>query len=269
MKTLTIGKLAALILSIVFSVTAVAIAVPAVVVSVREAENTQTTEENGETLTDSGEASDEPSKAAAAPVETTKKPAAKKAASSSEFLVATDADFNALEKLLQSNDTFTANYDCTSSEAGERVLYRIAGLFGVYDKYFSDSVWMAKPNDNYIPDPLNKYSEWGYKSYPAANVDYIAKNIFNTTIEHREYRSIYYYDGRVYAEDTVGGKETIETPYVTSWSLRSDGKYDVNVTIDIDDFIKIKKVPCKMTVALKNLDGKRVWSFYQVESGDM
>ena len=36
MKTLTIGKLAAIILSVVFSVTAVAIAVPAIVVSVRE-----------------------------------------------------------------------------------------------------------------------------------------------------------------------------------------------------------------------------------------
>lgn len=70
MKTLTIGKLAAIILSVVFSVTAVAIAVPAIVVSVRESANTQPSEENREALT-GGEAADEPS--TAAPVETTKK----------------------------------------------------------------------------------------------------------------------------------------------------------------------------------------------------
>ena len=52
MKTLTIGKLAAIILSVVFSVTAVAIAVPAIVVSVRESANTQPSEENREALTD-------------------------------------------------------------------------------------------------------------------------------------------------------------------------------------------------------------------------
>ena len=68
MKTLTIGKLAAIILSVVFSVTAVAIAVPAIVVSVRESANTQPSEENSEALTDGGEAADEPS--TAAPVET-------------------------------------------------------------------------------------------------------------------------------------------------------------------------------------------------------
>ena len=68
MKTLTIGKLAAIILSVVFSVTAVAIAVPAIVVSVRESANTQPSEGSSEALTDGGEAADEPS--TAAPVET-------------------------------------------------------------------------------------------------------------------------------------------------------------------------------------------------------
>lgn len=104
MKTLTIGKLAAIILSVVFSVTAVAIAVPAIVVSVRESANTQPSEGNSETLTDGGEAADEPSTAAS--VETTKKSETKKPAStSSEILTATDADFKALEALLNSNDT--------------------------------------------------------------------------------------------------------------------------------------------------------------------
>ena len=56
MKTLTMGKLAAIILSVVFSVTAVAIAVPAIVVSVRESANTQPSERNSETLTDCGRA---------------------------------------------------------------------------------------------------------------------------------------------------------------------------------------------------------------------
>ena len=60
MKTLTIGKLAAIILSVVFSVTAVAIAVPAIVVSVRESANTQPSEENREALTGGGEAAGNP-----------------------------------------------------------------------------------------------------------------------------------------------------------------------------------------------------------------
>lgn len=268
MKTLTIGKLIAIILSVVFSVTAVAIAVPAIVVSVRESANTQPSEENREALTDGGEAADEPSMAAS--VETTKKPETKKPAStSSEFLTATDKDFKALESLLNSNDTFISDHDCTSADAGREVLYRIAGLFGVYNEYFSDRAPTANPyNDSYVPDPLNKYSQFGYDSFPAENVDYIAKNVFNVTIAHGDYESIYYYDGRVYAEFTAAGKVYSETAKINSKTRLSDGKYKVSLTITTTDFGDEtgKDSPCEMIVALKNLNGKRVWSFYSVKN---
>lgn len=269
MKTLTIDKLAAIILSVVFSVTAVAIAVPAIVVSVsvRESANTQPSEENRETLTDGGEAADEPS--TAAPVETTKKSETKKPAStSSEFLTATDADFKALEALLNSNDTFISNHDCTSADASRDVLYKIAGVFGVYNKYFPDETSSANPYDNnYVPDPLNKYSQFGYESFSAAKVDYIAKNVFNTTIAHGDYESIYYYDGRVYAEFTATGKIYSEEAKINSKTRLSDGKYKVSLTITTTDFSDEtgKDRPCEMIVALKNVNGKRLWSFYNVK----
>ena len=267
MKTLTIGKLAAIILSVVFSVTAVAIAVPAIVVSVRESANTQPSEGNSETLTDGGEAADEPS--TAAPVETTKKSETKKPAStSSEFLTATDADFKALVALLNSNDTFISNHDCTSADASRDVLYKIAGVFGVYNKYFPDETLSANPYDNnYVPDPLNKYSQFGYESFSAAKVDYIAKNVFNTTIAHGDYESIYYYDGRVYAEFTATGKIYSEEAKINSKTRLSDGKYKVSLTITTTDFGDEtgKDRPCEMIVALKNVNGKRLWSFYNVK----
>lgn len=267
MKTLTIGKLAAIILSVVFSVTAVAIAVPAIVVSVRESANTQPSEENSEALTDGGEATDEPSTAAS--VEITKKSETKKPASTSaEFLTATDADFKALEALLNSNDTFISNHDCTSADASREVLYKIAWVFGVYNKYFPDKASSANPyDDNYVPDPLNKYSQSGYESFPAAKVDYIAKNVFNTTIAHGDYESIYYYDGRVYAEFTAAGKVYSEEAKINSKTRLSDGKYKVSLTITTTDFGDEtgKDRPCEMIVALKNVNGKRLWSFYNVK----
>ncbi len=188
-------------------------------------------------------------------------------------------------------------YNCKSDDALGCAMYIIwNGRMGVYgmdidmdfEVYF-DGAGCNQDGETcaYVPDPEHKFeNDPGYIKFRADQVDFVLKEIFCVepdrakTSEDFDIESYddmfryYYYDGYYYyCYDEGGGGDN--PPEVIDYTRQSDGSYIVKLSsyheeyvtdyltgeIDEDYIYTIYEA----SVALKELDGKRVWSFSYIK----
>ncbi|MGN0573022.1 MAG: hypothetical protein ACI4IX_03690, partial [Acutalibacteraceae bacterium] len=204
-----------------------------------------------------------------------------------ENLKATDEDFEDLvntirgvwlSSLSKSTDNMFNEekylFDSTSDSALPDAMYMIQNqgvcLFNnlPYEKAKRDS------NENKeATDPLNKFNGVTYRKLDANQVDWILENVLCVTpdrtktdddFDTSKYYGIfnyYYYDGYYYyaVEDGGGGGNY---PEIIDYSEQPDGSYIVKFSTEDkgDSLYKYDYDILEASVALKDVDGERVWA---------
>ncbi|MDD6703668.1 MAG: hypothetical protein PUE34_04925, partial [Clostridiaceae bacterium] len=127
-----------------------------------------------------------------------------------------------------------------------------------------------------------------YYCAPAEQVNWVAKNIFNIEkLSFDKYITkdpgflynnatesveIYLYENNYYAKAHQYGRGP-DYSYIVSDSKRlDDGKYEIYIDrkiseypdVDVKDSLVEKENAITITAGLKNIDGKRVWSYYKI-----
>ena len=167
---------------------------------------------------------------------------------------------------------------CDPGELLEELSFNSFDL-GLYRNYFDE------PDEPTEPDPLgyrDHYRDYYtfadmYNKYPADNVDWILKSIFNlksidrdsvNTIEkarNDRYYGIYYYDGYYYFIGEVGGM--FGSYGVDSYKKINNNTYSVN--INFSDETGTYKTTAYIVAQLKNIEGKRLWTLKSSIGGKM
>ncbi len=184
-----------------------------------------------------------------------------------DLLEATDAE---LRQLAQINQYFTStnfDYRICDPKCGMQD-YVLGIIVYLYYGYFSfdNSADVEYGSRTNVPDPLNRFTYSGnryeYMKVPADKADWVLKNILNLepdrTINNDD---IYYKDGYYYRYCPAVGDGCSDYKYVSSEKL-SDGRYKVILQPYYDKNYDFEKR--ELIVGLKNIDGKRVWSYYSV-----
>ena len=203
-------------------------------------------------------------------------------ATSSDFIEATDEDFDELKKQLNStNLKYGDNYNCETATTQDIIDKYISSALGIdgFVYFFGDDTKEYYENvERYQgkgPDPLGKFTPayadyYSYYKLPVSDVKWICENIFNITFEpdyvseHSYVHEDYCY--RSYIEAGDGGIYYCEPG---DHSVNADGKYEIVVKnyskgfedTDIPELLSTKKV----TAEIKESDGKRYWSIYKIE----
>ena len=188
-------------------------------------------------------------------------------------LVATEDDFDNLKKYL--DETAYAlwcgnkEYDCEKASAEDIITNYISIGFQyyVYNYYFKDAEEIIGEKQ---PDPRGKY-EYSYYKFPADNVDWIIKNIFNATpareakSNNADMETVYYQDGYYYRMAGDAGFQSPETKM--TYELAKDGKYLIKF---VSSYLALEEqgstnVSTHYILAdLKMLNDKREWTFYKI-----
>lgn len=210
------------------------------------------------------------------------KPQENNTATSTDFIEATDEDFDELKKQLNStNLKYGDNYNCETATTQDIIDKYISSALGIdgFVYFFGDDTKEYYENvERYQgtgPDPLGKFTPayadyYSYYKLPVSDVKWICENIFNITFEpdyvseHSYVHEDYCY--RSYIEAGDGGIYYCE---LGDHSVNADSKYEIVVKnyskgfedTDIPELLSTKKV----TAEIKESDGKRYWSIYKIE----
>lgn len=196
------------------------------------------------------------------------------------YLEATKEEIDEIENFIWSvfsaYETILIEFDCetmTYQKFIDEYLTHLGGDSFLYGYYFGESEYSYQEN----LDPLKRfvpidYDEWHtgyYFKYSKDNVDWIATNILNISIDSiadvnfddykREDR--YYYDGYYYHEQHWGMGDSGNYPTVIDYKRLDDGKYSVIIRED-NSFTETTIGAVEAVIALKNIGGKRLWSIY-------
>lgn len=202
--------------------------------------------------------------------------------SSSRFLEPTSSDFDTLVNKYYHwvcvnfyKDYFSFDSStCSVKDAIDKMISPMIPSFGLFDNYFGfDNKYSESISAYNSPtrDPKNKVAEnldvfyanpdkyWmGCVKIDAEKVDWLMKNILNVTPDHNYVSNdSYYYDGYYYCATGQGG-DGCNVPTVSGKERLSDGKYKMTFNYGNNHSTEI-------VVALKNIDGKREWSFYNIK----
>lgn len=196
-----------------------------------------------------------------------------------EFLEATDADFKHLEEVAELF-LFNNNFDCEKNDMGYAVSAVMDFFINLYPDYTGENVEIDFDNI----DPLKRVTKeqsssedyydanWsGFSRAKAEKVEWIIKNILNIEID-RNYQSnkTYYHDGYYYCDNAIGGMEELYIHKVDSSEKLDDGKYKIKLKLYVQSYDNNPKYfgEEELIAALKNIDGKREWSFYKITSNN-
>lgn len=222
-------------------------------------------------------------KAESKTTETTTKGKPDKVNSKSQFLTATEDDFKKLGVKFFDEKTWlfyngemlhTCDFEKMNPKTFFDEIFSCgSGWSTLYEYYFGEIRSIeysnkADPKGRFKVNPgEERDNNTGcYFKYNADKVDWIMKNIFNITpnrnCKFSDSRN-YYYDGYYYIAENSGYGGGDYSYRVKNHKQLSDGKYEIYLEImyagdkEVDD-------AGKMVAALKNVDGKRVWSFYSM-----
>lgn len=172
---------------------------------------------------------------------------------------------------------FFYNFDQRKSEfrALEFLLDEARGTADRYSKLLNLGTISTEYKNTKQADPLNKYGDsngnYSYKVYDGEKVDYLIKNVLNTELDH-DYQIIikekvfeYYYQGKYYTPiDSYDiGKSEIR---IESFTQNKDGQYVVEYTYLAGQKEASAMSYSKLTAEIKEMDGKRFWSIYRIET---
>lgn len=172
---------------------------------------------------------------------------------------------------------FFYNFDQRKSEfrALEFLLDEARGTADRYAKLLNLGTISTEYKNTKQADPLNKYGDgngnYSYRVYDGNKVDYLIKNVLNTELDH-DYQIIikekvfeYYYQGKYYTP--IGscdiGKSEIR---IESFTQNKDGQYVVEYTYLAGKEEASAMSYSKLTAEIKEMDGKRFWSIYRIET---
>lgn len=186
----------------------------------------------------------------------------------SEYIEATDEDWENFNKFLHDTAFDQVNYNRESESAYEQAYSFICGNWGssVYYHFFEDEgIEQFSANGQTDegeqifdkPDPLGKLNKSHiYNKYPADKIDWIVKNIFRLE-PNRKYidDSCYYYGDYFYSETGQGGDALPE--FHTKYERLSDGRYRAEARGDSVSYGYFGSITA--VVGLKEVDGRRVW----------
>ena len=197
--------------------------------------------------------------------------------SGSDFIEATDEDFEKLRGMLCNLKPFLMQFEYSSTDvdAYKTLLSELSHPFGditfyyyMYGEY-GERVYINEYNKNAKPDPLNKLGQC-YEIYPADKLDWILINIFNVTPDREnatvvnEYGTeLYYYDGNYYIAAGDGGDICTEHLEIVDKQIGENNVYTVKYSIVSSENVVLKTY--KTECALKNIDGEKYWSIYKIE----
>ena len=172
---------------------------------------------------------------------------------------------------------FFYNFDQRKSEfrALEFLLDEAQGTADEYAKLLGLGTVSTEYKNTKQADPLNKYGDgngnYSYKVYDGDKVDYLIKNVLNTELDH-DYQIIikekvfeYYYGGKYYTpiDSCDIGKSEIR---IESFTQNKDGQYVVEYTYLAGKEEASAMSYSKLTAEIKEMDGKRFWSIYRIET---
>lgn len=200
-----------------------------------------------------------------------------------QFLVATEKDFKKLGVefldqyawLYYSGEILhTCNFEKMDAKTFFDKVFSIgSGWSPIYEYYFGEIKSIeysakADPKGRFkvAQGEENDNNTGCYFKYSAEKVDWIIKNVFNITPNRKckftDTRN-YYYDGYYYIAENGGYGGGLYSYRIKSHRQLSDGKYELDLEIKYYDNNKVADAG-KIIAALKNIDGKRVWSFYSM-----
>ena len=208
-----------------------------------------------------------------------------------EFLEATEDEIRIIENddLIKGycGDFDEVNYDCETDDM-EMVLSNFVFIYGCGINNFNH-IEVLQPENNKEPDPRKCFAQvfdnqvyYYYDYVSASQVDWVAKNIFNVkSTDFNEHKSYYengeenvefiaFYKYGDYYYSIAPAKGFTPTYYykVSSYNRLPDGKYEILLdrvkSEYASDLSTEKKNASKIIAGLKNIDGKRVWSYYKI-----
>ena len=214
-----------------------------------------------------------------------------------EFLEATEDEIKSIEKsdLIEGywGHFDDINFDCQNdsmSKVFRTFIVNAAGSFN-FREYIDNNPVLAY-DETYEPDPKGQFFfEWRdksieWRSYHYASVeqvDWVAKNIFNLkSTEFDVYKNsyignnnqpyeridIYKYDGYYYSVQQECGNVPDYYYKVSGYNRLPDGKYEIYIDKTAVEWVgsknNNKEKASTIIAGLKNIDGKRVWSYYKI-----
>lgn len=204
-----------------------------------------------------------------------------------ENLVADESDFTELTKLIEKTNglwgSFEYSYDV--SNAYQMVLSELFRPYGgislytyFYNKepeYFYASNFIFEESPESERDPLQKFGKhYEYAQVSAEEIDWLIQNIFNvkpnrndaTIIKDGECDS-YYYDGNYYYSCGDGG-DCGNHPVIADYQKDSNNVYTVKFDLITNDDNHTYECSQTVVCTLKNIEGKKQWSFLSIEMID-
>lgn len=183
---------------------------------------------------------------------------------------ATYDDWNNLKTDLRTILTFCGEYNSRSGDAYEVVLPEYCTPM-IYNLYF-DSETECKYGD----DPLGYFKNSEYYVFDGEEIDWIITNVFNQTPNHNLKTSDrYYHNGKYYAIFYPSSCPIVELSIIGTGSHSDDG-YTVILSKTIyegEGYGTEDESSCKYTVTiqteLKEINGKKVWSYNYITTKDM
>lgn len=178
-----------------------------------------------------------------------------------EYLVATDEDWEQLSDEMETLLTVMSFYDYENVDAYSKIMPSTLTDF-VYYCYFQKDTAFESGND-----PLGYFENSGYCVFDADEIDWIVSNVFNQSPNHDlNTYDRYYYNGNYYAAFYGSGVPFIEVS-VKDYKRKSDSSYIIKVEEKfIPEYEEAEPTYSDVYIdaCLKNVDGKRVWSYFYI-----
>ena len=201
-------------------------------------------------------------------------------------LVANNSDFEKLCTLLENFSMFGTPFEFSSSDPSayqtllENLLEYCTGttlytyIYGKEAEYVNASDGLFKNSPKAQRDPLDKFGEFGcYGKVNADEIDWIIRNVFGVTPD-RNNATIFngngccaYYHNNYYYFACVGSEFEFGNHIIKNKSVTSDNVYTIEIDVNVISYDEISTYcgSCKIVCALKNIDGKRQWTFSSIE----
>lgn len=184
-----------------------------------------------------------------------------------EYIDATSDDWNNLKLDLEKILTFCNKYNSSSDDAYEVVL-PVNCTEMIYSHYFDKA-----PKYAYGDDPLGYFGESEYYIFNAENVDWIVSNVFNQSPDHNlKTKERYFYNGNYYVIFYPSSCPIVDIAIRGTGSHTADG-YTVILSKTMyngEGYGAVDEPGSRYSVTvqveLKEIDGKKVWSFFSIKT---
>lgn len=261
---------------IVAVVAAIAIVVVGIVIGIGIGKNGGSAPENGQGYVDNEDDSDNIDESTEPEEDTTQTTEPEIV-----YLEATNEDFDLMLIFASEMIYLTDEYNCTEDDANAVAVSGVTDLFSnmyyiCMEEYNFQEPYQSWNNEGAV-DPERRYTDEydGHIKYKASDVDWVVRNIYNVEPVMTEYFTddvntedgseycVWYRKGDYYYSHLfASGRESGYKSEIISKERTDDGKYKIRLNVVERAFDEQWPVGTyEVVVGLKEVDGKRVWSF--------